>query len=133
MEIGSSTQSDISSVLSQMRALRERAQAGQDVAAAQLSKSAISSLDRGVSVNLSGSTPQTNQSEFGNMLQDALRGVNHLQKVASQSQTDYVRSKEDDLVKVMINSQKSSIGFQALVQVRNRMVSAYQDILKMPI
>ena len=37
------------------------------------------------------------------------------------------------LVKAMIASQKASVAFDAAVQVRNRVVSAYQDIMNMPI
>ena len=38
-----------------------------------------------------------------------------------------------DLTEVMIASQKSSVAFQAAVQVRNKMVSAYESIMNMPI
>ena len=38
-----------------------------------------------------------------------------------------------DLAKVMIESQKASVSFRALTEVRNRLVSAYQDIMNMSI
>jgi len=38
-----------------------------------------------------------------------------------------------DLTEVMIASQKASVSFQAMTQVRNKMVQAYQDIMQMPI
>jgi flagellar hook-basal body complex protein FliE len=38
-----------------------------------------------------------------------------------------------DLPQVMIQAQKASVSFQAMTQVRNRLVTAYEDIMKMPI
>jgi flagellar hook-basal body complex protein FliE len=38
-----------------------------------------------------------------------------------------------DLPQVMIAAEKASVSFQAMTQVRNRLVSAYEDIMKMPI
>ncbi len=38
-----------------------------------------------------------------------------------------------DLHQVMISMEKASVSFQAMTQVRNRMVSAYEDVMKMPI
>ena len=38
-----------------------------------------------------------------------------------------------DLTEVMIASQKASVSFQAMTQVRNKLVQAYQDIMQMPV
>ncbi len=38
-----------------------------------------------------------------------------------------------DLTDVMIASQKASVSFQAMTQVRNKLVQAYQDIMQMPV
>ncbi|MEA1136005.1 flagellar hook-basal body complex protein FliE, partial [Klebsiella pneumoniae] len=38
-----------------------------------------------------------------------------------------------DLTDVMVASQKASVSFQALTQVRNKLVQAYQDIMQMPV
>ncbi len=59
--------------------------------------------------------------------------MNSLQKNSSAITNDFINGKETNLVKVMVESQKASVGFQAMVQVRNRMVTAYQDIMNMPI
>ena len=45
----------------------------------------------------------------------------------------FSRGEHTDLVRVMVAAQKSNVAFQALTQVRNRVVSAYQDIMNMPI
>ncbi len=113
--------SDINAVLQQMRAIRAQTQAGAELKP--------QSLEDGVA----RPTERTSAADFGNALKSAINSVNQLQQTASQSQTAFVKGEETNLVKVMVDSQKSSVGFQAMVQVRNRMVTAYQDIMKMPI
>lgn len=79
-------------------------------------------------------TPATSGPEFGSMLKNAIDHVNDLQKASSTLATQ-VESGDGgaSLVKAMIASQKSSVAFQATLQVRNKLVSAYQDIMNMPI
>lgn len=76
--------------------------------------------------------PQQNQ--FGNMLTKAIDTVNRYQMEAGKAATQ-IESGDGgvSLVKAMIASQKSNVAFQSAVQVRNRLVSAYQDIMNMPI
>ena len=114
------TQTDRSALLQQMRAMRD-----QTVAAP---RAELINQDRAATA-LQG--PQ--QTGFGEMLASAVQSVNQLQKASSKASNDFVTGKENDLVKVMIEGQKSSLGFQAMVQVRNRFVTAYQDIMNMPI
>lgn len=72
--------------------------------------------------------------EFGNLLTKALDTVNQYQQASAQAGA---RIEAGDggasLVKAMIASQKANIAFQTTVQVRNKVVSAYQDIMNMPI
>lgn len=107
---------DISSVLTQMRELQVQAQN-------QVDKS--SSMDK-----LDG--PQ--KSNFGDMMSNAINNVNNQQQEAKVMATAFERGDPNvDLTQVMISMQKSSISFQAMTQVRNRMVSAYEDIMNMPV
>ncbi len=72
--------------------------------------------------------------EFGNLLSKAIDTVNKQQMEAGRL-TNQVETGDGgvSLVKAMIASQKASVAFQATLQVRNRVVSAYQDIMNMPI
>lgn len=71
---------------------------------------------------------------FSEMLKQAVNTVDGIQQQASDLRNAYVRGEPDvDLARVMIASQKSSVAFQALTQVRNRVVQAYEDVMKMPI
>ena len=72
-------------------------------------------------------------SGFGATLADALQAVNAQQAKASGMSEAYERGQTHDLVQVMVERQKASIGFEATLQVRNRLLSAYRDIMNMPV
>ncbi|MDF3936922.1 flagellar hook-basal body complex protein FliE [Pseudomonas citronellolis] len=71
---------------------------------------------------------------FSDMLGQAVNKVNSTQQAASDMANAFeVGQSNVDLTDVMIASQKASVSFQAMTQVRNKIVQAYQDIMQMPI
>ncbi|TQV86726.1 flagellar hook-basal body complex protein FliE [Aliikangiella coralliicola] len=71
---------------------------------------------------------------FGDLLTKAVNTVNQYQMESGQAARQVEAGDGGaSLVKAVIASQKASVAFQATVQVRNRVVSAYQDIMNMPI
>ena len=64
---------------------------------------------------------------------EILRSIDQEQHLASQSVADVDSGKSKDLVGAMVQSQKASLSFAALVQVRNKMSSAFDEIMRMPI
>lgn len=74
------------------------------------------------------------KSDFAAALKASLDGVNNLQQRADSMAKRFVAGDDSvNLSDVMINSQKASIAFQATVQVRNKLVSAYHDIMNMQV
>lgn len=74
------------------------------------------------------------QRSFSATLDSALRKVNEVQQESRQvAQAFELGDPNTDLVKVMIASQQSQIALRATVEVRNRVVQAYQDIMNMPL
>ena len=74
------------------------------------------------------------RADFAEMLKNAVNNVNTLQKDATQLAQSYERGDEGvDLPQVMIGLQKSSVSFEAMTQVRNKLVDAYEKIMNMPI
>ncbi len=72
--------------------------------------------------------------DFGEALRSSLDGVNGAQRKAEALGQRFALGDESvNLSDVMIASQKASIGFQATVQVRNKLVSAYHDIMNMQV
>lgn len=70
---------------------------------------------------------------FSAVMTAALNRVNHAQQTASSLMSAVETGQSDDLVGAMVASQKASLSFSALVQVRNKLVSAFDDIMRMPI
>ena len=64
----------------------------------------------------------------------AIESVNQLQNEADKLGTAYEAGDDKvDLAQVMLASQKADLSFQAMVQVRNKLISAYQEIMRMQI
>lgn len=72
--------------------------------------------------------------EFGAMLKGALDKVNDMQAQAGELKTAFEMGEGDaGLAEVMIASQKADLSFRAMTEVRNKLVTAYQDIMNMPV
>ncbi|NBT42841.1 MAG: flagellar hook-basal body complex protein FliE [Alphaproteobacteria bacterium] len=84
--------------------------------------------------NLAGQTgPDITGASFTKRLQESLNSVAQAQKDAAQSVVDYETGKHNDLTKVMVDQQISSIGFQMTLNIRNKALSAYKEIMNMPV
>jgi flagellar hook-basal body complex protein FliE len=66
---------------------------------------------------------------FGKLLNEAVQQVNDVEK-GSQGELQKFLSNESDLHSVMIALEKADLSFQVMMQVRNKIVSAYQEIMK---
>ncbi len=72
--------------------------------------------------------------EFADALKAAIDQVNAAQQQAQQLAQEFAAGNENvNLQDVMINLQKASLSFQQMVQVRNKLVTAYQDVMNMPV
>jgi flagellar hook-basal body complex protein FliE len=77
-------------------------------------------------------TQQTGPGEFANILRQGLDSVNQTQEKASQLTDAFARGTPGvELPQVMLAAAKANVSFHALSEVRNRLVSAYQDIMNM--
>ncbi len=71
--------------------------------------------------------------DFAALLKGSVDKVNETQQQAGSLQQAFeAGDSQVDLAQVMIAMQKAGIAFQAMTQVRNKLVSAYQDIMSMP-
>lgn len=103
----------VDSVLSQMRALQAR------------------SSDLSAPKTVQAEAPS---SSFADTLGSAINSVNSTQKSAESLSSAFVKGSRDvELADVMLALNKADVSFKTLAEVRNRMVSAYQDIMNMPV
>ena len=68
---------------------------------------------------------------FITRLRDALDEVERVQADANQQVTDLVSGRSEDLHSTMIAVEQADVAFQFMMQVRNKIVSAYQEISRM--
>ncbi|MGA2807116.1 MAG: flagellar hook-basal body complex protein FliE [Terracidiphilus sp.] len=80
---------------------------------------------------LSPLEPSNAEGGFGGVLNLALQQVNTLNGGAEQQIGSLLTGGNTDMSKVMIAVEKADVAFQLMMQVRNKIVSAYQDIEKM--
>ena len=87
----------------------------------------------GAPQGLNGAQAADKTQGFGDMFKQAINSVNDTQQQAASLSTAYEKGDPKvSLAQVMVASQKASVSFQAITQVRNKLVEAYQDIMNMP-
>jgi len=72
-------------------------------------------------------------SSFGDLVRQTVDKVNENQIHASKIASAYERGEGVPLTDVVLSMQKSSLSFEATLQVRNKVLKAYEDILNMPV
>jgi flagellar hook-basal body complex protein FliE len=79
-------------------------------------------------------TGATGAPDFGSLLRQGIDSVNSTQQGAAKLADSFERGAPGvELAQVMLESQKASVSFRALTEVRNRLVNVYQEIMNMPI
>jgi flagellar hook-basal body complex protein FliE len=82
-------------------------------------------------MSIGGMGDSSESGGFGDVLKNAISQVSTLQGGAEQQVNTLIQGGSADMSKVMISVEKADVAFQLMMQVRNKIVSAYQDIEKM--
>jgi flagellar hook-basal body complex protein FliE len=69
---------------------------------------------------------------FGDFLSKAIHNVNDMQLEAGEAQDKLVRGEAAELHQVMIAAEKAGISFDLLLEIRKKLLDAYQEITRMP-
>ena len=83
-----------------------------------------------------GSKPTSEPEEktrFGALLKDAISTVNDLQQQSDLEIQKIMTGESDELHTAVVAMQKADLSFQMMMQVRNKIVQAYQEVLRMPV
>jgi len=78
-------------------------------------------------------TQITEDKSFGEIIKSSIDNVNRLQKESDNAVRNLVTGKETDIHKTMIMMEKSGISFQLMMAVRNKIITAYETIMRMQI
>lgn len=70
---------------------------------------------------------------FAQVMQTAVGKVNHDDRLANDKMSDVDSGKSDDLVGAMLASQEASLSFSMLMQVRNKVMGAVDELIKLPL
>jgi flagellar hook-basal body complex protein FliE len=73
------------------------------------------------------------QADFRDMLMQALKNVSELEKQADSITGDFIAGKTDNIHSVLIAAEKASISLELIVEVRNKVLDAYSEIMRMQI
>ena len=92
---------------------------------------------RGDVVSLSNSLPteknQGGKNSFGSVLKDSIKEINQLQNTADQAIAKVELDNSGSIHEAMIALEKADISFRAMLQVRNKIVDAYQEVMRMQV
>jgi len=123
---------DINRLLGEMRAIKSQTQAFGGVNGLQAGDTIgkPNPLDGLLSTDSAKKTTQN----FGDLFTQAIDKVNDVQQTSAGLAKAYEQGDPNvDITEVMVASQKASVSFQAMLQVRNKLVDAYRDVMNMPI
>lgn len=112
-------------VLALRRELLSRSEALRDVRAA----SEASGLASGGA--MASALPGAPSVDFAATLEGALHKVSAVQKRSGDMQAAYERGEVTDIAQVMLARQEAGVAFEATLQVRNKLLNAYQEIMRM--
>ena len=108
---------NIQQVLSQMRVMEAQAKPPVGSDAMQLNQ-----------------LPATQKTEFSDVLANSINSVNETVKASGKMAAAFEKGDSNiSMAELMITMEKSSVSMQAMTQVRNKLLSAYQEIMNMPV
>jgi flagellar hook-basal body complex protein FliE len=82
-------------------------------------------------IEIGGAAPASGSGEFGNILQGAIDQVEGASNNANRSVQQFLSGDGEDLHTTVLAVQRANLEFDMLMQVRNKVVSAYQEIMRM--
>ena len=92
----------------------------------------IKNIQEGVA-NLTPKIDEQKDNDFLESIKNAIGDVSDGQLKSAELTKNFELGLENDLTKVMINQQLASLGFQMTLNVRNKVLTAYKDIMNMPV
>jgi flagellar hook-basal body complex protein FliE len=84
-------------------------------------------------LNNAGSEEKVNESNFGDMLKEAIETANSTDSVDKSSNIDLLKGEVNDLHTLMINAEKADIALSLTIQIRNKVLEAYNEVMRMQI
>jgi flagellar hook-basal body complex protein FliE len=77
-----------------------------------------------------GGAGEVDGKSFAKFLEEKIGEVDQLQQNADKAIQDLATGKEQDITKVVSAAEKANLAFQMMLQIRNKLVDAYQEIMR---
>ena len=123
--IDKTSAASIESMLATIRAYQNKAASGPNAPDATPVMPDFNRID--------GGTPKTQASTFGDAIKGVIQHVNDTQMRSAELMKAHQRGDDIPLTDVVLGMQKAWLAFEATLQVRNKVLKAYEDILNMPV
>ena len=77
--------------------------------------------------------PSQPQANFGQMFSNMINSVNDLQQQSAQTQQSFLAGEPVELHDVMIKAQEAGLTMDLLLEIRNKLLNAYNELMRMPV
>jgi len=90
-------------------------------------------LPRGDLAEISGQAarPAGSRPSFGELLEEAIASVDRLQREGEEAQAAFARGEDVDLHDVLLKVEEAEVAFKTMMEIRNKLVEAYREIMRM--
>jgi len=118
---------NVNQVLAQMRVLEAQAKA-------QTGPAQIGAANMGLETPPTNGVNGVQKTDFSEILANSINTVNDNAMNAGKMAKAFEQGDSNvSMAELMINMEKASVSFQAMTQVRNKLLNAYQEIMNMPV
>ena len=76
---------------------------------------------------------QANGPTFGELLKNAVEAVNHMQHESGRLEDAVARGENANIHQAIIAGEKAGLSFRLMMQVRNKLIEAYQEVLRIQV
>lgn len=90
-------------------------------------------LNKATQAGTSSSSSVSGDKSFADTLKSAINEVNEMQQVSNKKMQELSVGKTDNVADVMITAEKADIAMRVMVQVRNKIIDAYNEIMRMQV
>ena len=73
------------------------------------------------------------EGNFSEVFSSMINSVNDLQKESAQIQTNFMNGEPVEIHQMMIKAQEAGVAMDLLLEIRNKLINAYSEIMRMPI
>ena len=70
---------------------------------------------------------------FSEMFENFVRGVDHKKKVSAKETQDLILGRSDNIHEAVVKSEESKVAFNLMIEVRNKLVDSYKELMRMQV